>query len=177
MYSGNSGDTSFAPHLVTCVILAEINTLTASGVNGIGATLYLDILPAQSNHWCLTDGFNFVWLSGREDMETLLAYYGYGKPIERVAVGAAGDFDKMTEAELVAYIMSKAPRVWGKDTPADTVPRTRDAERPLPDARRAEHGAENGRRARGEPPGAVEARSLFAGEDTPDRPIAQDVVR
>ena len=121
MYSGNSGDTSFAPHLVTHVILAEINTLTASGVNGIGATLYLDILPAQSNHWCLTDGFNFVWLSGREDMETLLAYYGYGKPIERVAVGAAGDFDKMTEAELVAYIMSKAPRVWGKDTPADTV--------------------------------------------------------
>jgi hypothetical protein len=35
-------------------------------------------------------------------METLLAYYGYGKPIQRVAVGAAGDFDKMTEAELVA---------------------------------------------------------------------------
>ena len=42
-------------------------------------------------------------------METLLAHYGYGKPIERVAVGAASDFDKMTEAELVAYIMAAMP--------------------------------------------------------------------
>jgi hypothetical protein len=36
-------------------------------------------------------------------METLLAYYGYGKPIQRVAVGAAGDFDKMTEAVSAGY--------------------------------------------------------------------------
>jgi hypothetical protein len=76
-------------------------------------------------------------------VECLMWAYAYGKPIERVAVGAAGDFDKMTEAELVAYIMSKAPRVWGKDTPADTVPRAGDAERPLPVARRVEYGPAN----------------------------------
>jgi hypothetical protein len=57
--------------------------------------------------------------------------------------------------------VSEGAPVWGKNTPADTVPRTRHEERPLPVARRAEHGAENGRRTRAEPTRAVEARGAF----------------
>lgn len=61
--------------------------------------------------------------------------------------------------------------MWGKDALADTVPRARDEERPLPVARRAEHGAENGRRVRAEPAGALEARSVFAGNASGARGI------
>src|SRR5450759_1887960 len=41
----------------------------------------------------------------------------------------------------------------------------------LPDARRSEHGAENGRRARTEPADSLEARSVFAGNASGARGI------
>jgi hypothetical protein len=44
-------------------------------------------------------------------VECLFWYFAYGRPIDRIAIGGPGDFDKKTEAELVAYILEAAQKL------------------------------------------------------------------
>jgi len=53
--------------------------------------------------------------------------------------------------------------MWGEDAQADSLPRSRDAKRAVPDAWRKKYRAENSGWPQAEPPGAMEARGVFAG--------------